>query len=123
MIKVIYCIRRKAGMSREGFLEHWMKVHAPIVMRNREVLRLARYVQTLPISHRFGARVERPGVMLAPYDGVAELAWASLEDFHHAFESEAARMVQRELAEDEANFIDAAGSARWICDEVRQIEP
>ena len=121
MIKIIYCMRRKADLTAEAFQTHWREMHAPIVLRHQQVLRLDRYVQTAPLGHPFNARVERPGVMVAPYDGVAELVWATQEDFRHSFESDAARAAQRELALDEAQFVDIGASARWICDERRLI--
>ena len=122
MIKIIYCMRRKADLTAEAFQQHWRDVHAPIVLRHQHTLHLARYVQTAAIRHPYDARVERRGVMVPPYDGIAELVWATQEDFRQAFESEQARIAQRELGLDEALFIDIAASARWICDERRLIE-
>jgi len=121
MIKVVYCMRRKAGLSHEQFLAHWADVHVPIVMANLDVLRLSRYVRTMPLAHPFSARVERAGVMQAPYDGIAELTWASEEDMRLAFESPQALAVQRMLAQDEKLFVDAAGSCRWVSQEVRHV--
>lgn len=121
MIKVVYCMRRKAGLSHEQFLAHWTQVHVPIVMANLDVLRLSRYVRTLAQTHPFSARVERPGVMQPPYDGIAELAWASEEDMHLAFESPQAVAVQRLLAKDETHFVDAAGSCRFVSQEIRHV--
>jgi len=121
MIKVIYCMRRKVGISRQDFLAHWGEVHVPIVLANLDVLRLARYVRTMPRDHPFSQRVERSGVMQPPYDGIAELTWANMEDMRLAFESDEARTVQRILAQDETHFIDHANSCRWVADEVRHI--
>ncbi len=88
MIKVVYCMRRKQGLSHEEFLSHWADVHVPIVMANLDVLApCLGYVRTLPQAHPFSARVERAGVMQPPYDGIAELTWASEEDMRLAFES------------------------------------
>ena len=121
MIKVVYCMRRKAGLSREQFLAHWAEVHVPIVMANLDVLRLSGYIRKLPQSHPFSARVERAGVMQPPYDGIAELTWASEENMRLAFESEEALAVQRLLARDETLFVDAAGSCRWVSQEIRHV--
>jgi uncharacterized protein (TIGR02118 family) len=114
MIEVVYCMRRRKGMTREEFLAHWEQVHAPIVMRNLSVLRLARYERIVPVSHPYSARVERRRTMQEPYDGIARLGWASQEDLRHAFESDEALPVQRALAEDERRFVDESASCRWI---------
>jgi hypothetical protein len=121
MIKVVYCMRRKAGLSHEQFLAHWAGVHVPIVMANLGVLRLSGYVRTLPQSHPFSARVERAGVMQPPYDGIAQLTWAKEEDMRFAFESAEAMAVQRLLAKDETLFVDATGSCRFVSREIRHV--
>jgi hypothetical protein len=114
MIEVVYCMRRKAGLSHEAFLDHWGHVHAPIVMANLGVLRLAGYERNVPLQHPFSERVERRRVMLPPFDGVARLMWATEQDMQHAFESEEALAVQRLLAQDEVLFVEPAASCRWV---------
>jgi hypothetical protein len=121
MIEVVYCIRRKAGLSHPEFVAHWEGVQAPIVMANLDVLRLAGYERTVLLAHAFSKRVERRGTMLAPFDGVARLRWASEEDMRHAFEGEEALAVQRLLAQDEANFVDPTASCRWVSRTVRHL--
>jgi hypothetical protein len=59
--------------------------------------------------------------MQPPFDGVARLVWASEDDMRHAFESEQALAVQRLLAQDEALFVDAAGSSRWVSRTIRHL--
>jgi uncharacterized protein (TIGR02118 family) len=114
MIEVVYCMRRKPGLSHEAFVAHWESVHAPIVMANLDALRLARYERMVPLQHAFSERVERRRVMQPPFDGVARLVWATEEDMRHAFESDEALAVQRLLARDEASFVDPASSCRWV---------
>jgi hypothetical protein len=114
LIEVTYCMRRKAGLSHEDFVAHWEGVHVPIVLANLQALRLASYQRTLPLRHAYSERVERRRTMQLPYDGIAQLAWASEADMRHAFESEEALAVQRVLAQDEALFVDAAGSCRCV---------
>jgi uncharacterized protein (TIGR02118 family) len=121
MIKVIYCIRRKAELSPEAFQDYWKNAHGQLLMEHRHTLRLAGYVQTSPAVNAYSARVERKHVLDTPYDGVAELYWASEQDMEYAFESSEARRVQRMLADDELNFIDHSRSARWIARETAPI--
>lgn len=121
MIKVIYCIRRREGLSPAEFQQYWKGVHGPLLMAHRQTLRLAGYVQTAPLAHKYAPRVERPHVLEAPFDGVAELYWANEDDMTHAFEDEHARQVQKLLADDEKNFIDHKHSSRWIARETAPI--
>lgn len=114
MHKIIYCMRRKPAMTRPQFIAYWRQVHAPIVLEHRSVLRVARYVQTIPVESEYSARVERQGTLDEPYDGVAELYWANEHDLRHAFEDENAKRVQVLLAQDERHFVDHSRSVRWI---------
>ena len=118
MFKIIYCMRRKPGITREQFLAHWLSVHGPIVVEHQSRLRIARYLQTTPLEDEFSTRVERRGVLQPAYDGVAELYWASDADFRHAFTDSEALRIQKILADDERNFVDHAGSACWISREI-----
>ena len=121
MIKIVYCIRRKPSLSHEEFLAYWKNVHAPMVVEHQATLRIARYVQTEPVDHPLSARVERRQSLQEPYDGVAELFWATEEDLRHALQDDEAKRVQRILAADENHFIDHSRSARWIAAETTPI--
>lgn len=123
MVKIIYCIRRRADLSPGEFQQYWKQVHAPLLMNHRHTLRLSGYVQTSPLKHEYSDRVERRQILDAPFDGVAELYWANSEDMSHAFDSAEARLVQKMLADDEKNFIDHARSTRWIANEISPILP
>lgn len=46
MVKLVYCIRRRSGMSAEEFRKHWRETHAPKVARFAEALHARRYVQS-----------------------------------------------------------------------------
>jgi len=122
MIKVVYCIRRRADLSAQDFQTYWKEVHAPMLLERSAALRLAAYVQTSHVNSPYSARVERAGVLEAPFDGIAELYWANEHDMQHGFEDAEALCLQRRLAEDEANFVDHTRSARWIATERAPIE-
>ena len=70
MIKVIYCISKKRGLSDDEFFRYWERVHGPLGAR---IPRLRRLVQ----CHRINV----PGDKRAPdYDGVAELWFDDVDD-------------------------------------------
>jgi uncharacterized protein (TIGR02118 family) len=103
MIKVVYCITKKAGLSDEQFFHYWKDVHGPIGSR---IPGLRRLVQS--------RRIAIPGdTRLPDYDGVVEL-W---------FDDEAALLAARQSAEwkastaDEANFIDQSRVAYVVTKE------
>ena len=47
MIKLVFCCRRKEGMTREEFQTRWLDEHGPLVRKVREHLpMMKRYVQS-----------------------------------------------------------------------------
>ncbi len=103
MIKLVYCISKKPGLSDEAFFQYWEQVHGPIGAR---IPGLRRLVQ----SHRLTV----PGdPKPADYDGMAELWFDTIE----------ALLVARVSAEwqassaDEAHFIDPQRTAYLVSEE------
>jgi len=121
MVNVVYCMRRHAGLTLEQFLDHWGRVHAPIVTENLAVLRLAGYQRIVPRTHAMSPQIERRDVSEPPYDGIALLTWASEEDLAHSLQDPGALEVQRALARDEKLFVDAQRSCRWVADAIRHL--
>jgi uncharacterized protein (TIGR02118 family) len=112
MVKVMVCIKRKAGMSEEEFHRYWKDVHGPLVAGVPEFMRYVRkYVQ----SHTISPSV--PGVNLppVPFDGVAELWFDSLDDVAKAYSEP--RCVDL-LAPDWDNFFDVRSSLFFVVEEV-----
>ena len=118
MIKLVFTIRRREGMTREEFQRYWRVEHAPLVERHAQALRIRRYVQTHARDTDLdealaGARGSEP----RHYDGVAELWWESVEDLLEAAASDAGLLAGQELLEDEQRFIDLAHSPIWLGEE------
>ena len=117
MVKLVYCLHRKAGMSRAEFQRYWLERHGPLVRSHAATLRIRRYVQVHSLGEEAngGLRASRGGP--ESYDGVAELWWDSLEDLAAAGATEAGVTAGRELLADERKFIDLARSPLWIAEE------
>lgn len=95
MFKVIFLVKRKAGLSKEQYQAHSDGVHAPIVLTLPE---LRKYVVNYAIS------TDAEGD--PPHDGVIELWFDSADDFQRALASE---QGQQALA-DQANFLDVSAT-------------
>ena len=118
MIKLVFTLRRREGMSREEFQRYWREQHAPLVERHARTLRIRRYVQTHARETEIdailaGSRGDEPGF----YDGAAELWWDSLEDLVDAYSTEEGQRAGAELLEDEKRFIDLPRSPLWLGEE------
>ena len=107
MIKLVYCFRKRRGMSNADFDSCWRDVHGPVGAR---IPGLRRFVQSRAIR--------LPGDERAPdFDGIVEL-W---------FDDERSLIEARKSAEwrasglDEKNFLDPA-STMYAVTEEREIQ-
>ncbi len=103
MIKVVYCITKKPGLTDAQFFHYWEKIHGPI---GRRIPHLRRLVQ----SHR----VRVPGDKVEPgYDGMAELWFDNAEALLAARESP----EWKAATDDETHFIDQGKVAYFVSEE------
>jgi len=103
MVKLVYCITKKAGLSDEEFFHYWKNIHGPIGAR---IPGLRRLVQS--------QRVPVPGDKYSPdYDGVAELWFDDIKALLAARQS----LEWRAASEDEASFVDRSRVAYFVSQE------
>lgn len=103
MIKLVYCITRRPGMTLEQFSCYWREVHGPI---GRRIPGLRRLVQSHTVPH--SPDVGRPG-----FDGMAELWFDDMA----AFEAARRSPEWEASSADEANFIDGSRTAIFVTEE------
>ena len=103
MIKLVYCITKKTGLTDEQFFHYWEHVHGPMAARLPHLRRLVQ-------SHRITVAGDK---FQPDYDGMAAL-W---------FDDAAALLAARQspewkaITEDEANFIDHTKVAYFVSEE------
>lgn len=119
MIKLVFCLRRRADFTREEFQAYWRTNHAPLVAEVAPLLRIRSYVQSHSVDDpRLAAPVNARGTIVPPYDGVAELQWDSVEDVLAASDTREGRDAGRRLLEDEGRFIDLPNSPLfWVMED------
>ena len=117
MIKLVYCLRRKPGMSVDEFQRYWRDVHAPLVRSHQDTLGILRYVQMHTDHGKVTEVLTGSRGAPEPFDGVAELWYESGEALADRGKDPAARAAGKELFEDEQQFIDHATSPIWIGEE------
>ncbi len=103
MIKLVYCITKKAGLTDKEFFHYWLEKHGRIGAR---IPGLRRLVQ----SHRLTVvgNNHQPD-----YDGVAELWFDDVDSLLAARQSS----EWKASTEDEAHFVDHAKVAYLITEE------
>src|SRR3982074_3530198 len=88
MIKLVYCITRRPGMTLEEFSRYWREVHAPI---GRRIPGLRRLIQSHPVPH--------PPEMAPPdFDGMGELGFGDIAELEVARRSPQRRPPDRAAA-------------------------
>ena len=103
MIKLVYCISKKPGMSDEEFFHYWRNVHGPIGAR---IPGLRRLVQSRRVTISSDRR--------APdFDGMAELWFDNVEALLAARDSPEWKLS----TEDESNFVDHNRVAYFVSEE------
>ena len=104
MIRLVFALRRKSGLSRTEFQDYWLHKHAPLVASFASDLEILRYVQTHTLTDPANAAAQKArGDMEPEYDGVAELWWASEADLTENLRpNEVAQKAGAALLDDEA---------------------
>jgi uncharacterized protein (TIGR02118 family) len=106
MVKLVYCISRKQGLSREEFRRYWAEVHGPIGAR---IPGLRKLVQSYAIPVSGDARPSE-------FDGMAELWFDDVPALARARQSP----EWQASTADEAHFVDPVRCASFVSEE-RQI--
>lgn len=116
MTELVFCLRRREGLSREEFQRYWLEQHGPLVRRHAEMLGVERYVQVHTISSPVNdaLRLGREGP--PPYDGVARLTFPSVDAIAEAARTPGGREAAEALLSDEGRFIDLERSPLWVAE-------
>ena len=124
MIRLVFLLRRKEGMSLEDFQNYWRHEHAPLVASHARHMNVLRYVQVHALDDPMNdAMAEARGGMEPRYDGVAELWWDSEESLGDALATADGARAMAELLEDEQRFIDLPNSPAYFNYEYPQVNP
>jgi uncharacterized protein (TIGR02118 family) len=117
MVKLVYCLRRRADVPPEAFHRYWLEVHGPKVKSVAAALRARRYVQSHTVEPALNEAFVASRGLAPPYDGITEVWWDAVEDIHAAMASPAGVTAMKMLVEDEARFIDFAASRVFMTTE------
>lgn len=117
MIKLTFCLHRKAGMSREAFQTYWYEAHAPLVAKHAKALGIVKYVQSHALTHPFGDATRASRGAPEEYDGIAEIYFESWDSLLTRADDPATAEAGHALLEDERKFIDLSRSPLWFNEE------
>ena len=116
MIKLVYAIRRRPDFSPKDFYARWL-AHAPLVKELAEAINARRYVQSHTLDTPLNGQFVQSRGMQAPYDGITEVWWDSIEDLVAGMNTPEGQAAHRRLLEDEPAFIALANSTIFLTEE------
>jgi uncharacterized protein (TIGR02118 family) len=117
MIKLVYCLRRRADISLEEFYRYWLETHGPKVKSMAETLRARRYVQSHTCTPELNQIFADSRGLAPAYDGITEVWWDSAQEVKAVMASSAGAEAMKTLMEDETNFIDFSQSSIFMTTE------
>ena len=117
MIKLVYCLARRADVSAEAFYAYWGGQHAAKVLERQKALRAVKYVQSHTVEPSLNALLQQSRGLEPPYDGITEVWWESADALRAVLETPQGMRAMQELAEDESTFIDFARSRVFMTEE------
>jgi uncharacterized protein (TIGR02118 family) len=118
MIKLTFCLTRRADFTRPAFQAYWRDTHGPLVREHAAALRIQRYAQLHTIDGPFGQTVAALRGAPGEFDGVAELWWNDFDDIAAALATAEGQAAGAALLEDEQRFIDLARSPIFFGEEI-----
>jgi uncharacterized protein (TIGR02118 family) len=118
VIKVVFCLRRRADVDEAAFHRYWREQHAPLVTSLAPVLGIRRYVQVHATPGRASDALAIGRGAPERYDGVAELWLDSLDALIAAVGTPEGAAADAALRADEAVFIDHARSPIFLAEDV-----
>jgi EthD domain len=115
VVKLVFCCRRRAGLTTEEFQSYWRDSHADLVRSVRAAIpTMTRYVQNHTVFGPLTDAVRDSRGAGEPYDGVAEI-WI---DFDASTEDpEAMATAMQRLLDDELTFVDMPRSSVFLSEE------
>jgi uncharacterized protein (TIGR02118 family) len=118
MVKLVFCVVRRADMSVDEFHRYWQEQHGPLVRSVASALGIRRYVQDHTLSGAVGDMLTASRGAPGPFDGIAELWFDSDEALVAASSTPEGLAAGKILLEDERRFIDHDRSPLFLVSEV-----
>jgi hypothetical protein len=117
MIKLVYCIKRKASVSPEEFHRYWLEEHGPKVRSVASTVGALRYVQSHTILPDVNAGFRASRGLSEGYDGVTEIWFETEASMAQGLGTSEGGAAAKMLLDDESHFIDFATSSIFMTQE------
>lgn len=117
MIKLVYCVRKRADVSDAEFHRYWLEEHGPRARGHAKAIHADRYVQSHTLDTELNESLRDSRGARPAYDGITEMWWSDLESFQKALAGEDGIAAAKDLLADERHFIDLEASSLFLTEE------
>ena len=118
MIRLVYLIRKRPDLDVETFRARWRELHADSAATWGPALGLQHYTMASRLDTVCNTCVTKPrGIEVAPYDGVIEMWWDSLQDYQAGAGSSAGLSAIDTLVDAERRFVDFSRSTAFFVEQ------
>ena len=117
MVKLVFCLHRRSDVDEAEFHRYWREVHGPLAASFAPVLGIRKYVQLHTTAGVPGEAIASDRGAPAPFDGVAELWFDSVDALVAAALTPEGAAAAQTLHADEAAFIDHSRSPIFLTEE------
>lgn len=111
MLKAVALLTRNADFSREDFIDHYERVHAPLILRSFPQIRAYRrnFVELSDV-------LKAPGVALPSFDVITEMWFDGRAGYEEMLAAHADPLIGGPVATDAALFLDMSKTIQFVVD-------
>jgi len=118
VIKFVYCITKRSGMTDEAFRTYWHEKHGAFIRSIAPALHAKKYIQSQKIDTPINQQlIASRGLDASSYDGVTEIWWETMDDFLAGVTTPEGQAAAQQYIADEANFVDFSASRAFLTEE------
>ena len=117
MIKLVYCLRKRADVPAAEFHRYWLESHGPLVRGFAQAIGARKYIQSHTVLPALNAAFAASRDLAPAYDGITEVWWDNAAALEAGMGTAEGQEAHRRLKEDEAKFIDFSQSRVFMTEE------
>ena len=106
MVRMIYCVMRKEGVSVKAFRDYFVSTHKDKICAVARQLKAKKFSQSLALMVEEGFMLMARRGTAPPYDGINEIWWDSARDFSKQVNAIEIEQVLEQFFSGEEEFID-----------------
>lgn len=117
MIKLVYCVHKRADVPDAEFHRYWLETHGPLVRGFAAAIKARKYIQSHTVLPALNGLFEQSRNLAPAYDGITEVWWDDAAALEAGMATPEGQEAHRRLKEDEATFIDFSQSRVFMTEE------